>query len=201
MSLVKISDDPEWQKITDKISGRMATLQASPVLGTMARLETSQVSTTQRMTEIEATLQAIAAKKTDSAWQAALEGDDDAVEGRERLRQEYQLLEQRVRFNEAALEEGRLEMDLINGKVCMEICHELKPDYIRTVVSKGRAAARALLEFLETDQRFIDQLLRCNVRIDHLGRVFFPRFLSRETLEAFLRETAELVENKHSDII
>jgi len=47
-----------------------------------------------------------------------------------------------------------------------------------------------MLEAMEIEARFINLLTDHDVRVDHLGRVFFP--ISRERLEAFLRETADV---------
>ena len=55
-----------------------------------------------------------------------------------------------------------------------------------------RTAARAMLEAMDLEQRFVDELLRHDIGIGHLGRVFFPRRLDRDLLEGFLSETTEL---------
>jgi hypothetical protein len=192
MSLLKIGDDLQLQKISEKVSQRMATLQTSAVPETMTKLQTSRVSIQARKSQIEATLSAMTATKA-SAWQSALAGDGDtALEGRDQLRAEYAELEARERFVESAIEEGRLEIDRIGGKVSLEICNEVKPDYLKVVVPKARAAARQMLEAMEVERRFINLLLENDVRIGHLQRITFPMSLSRETLEAFMRETAEL---------
>ena len=186
MSLLKIGDDPEWAKINKRVSERVANLQASPVPETMTKLQTSRVAIQQRKAEIEA----MTAKKA-SAWQSALAGNGDtALEGRDQLRAEYAELEQRERFVESAIEEGRLAEDAITGKESLQTCNEVKPDYLKLVVPKARAAARQMLEAMEVEQRFVDLLLKYDVRVGYLGRIFFP--MSRETLEVFLRETAQL---------
>lgn len=158
----------------------------------MVNLQTSLAAIRQRKPEIEAALAAMTATKA-SAWKSALAGDGDtALEGRDRLRVEYAKLEQRERFVESAIDEGRLEIDRIDGKASLETCNELEPDYLKLVVPKARAAARAMIEAMEVEQRFVDLLLKYDVRVGYLGRIFFPTILSRESLEVFLRETAEL---------
>jgi hypothetical protein len=193
MSLSKISDEPHWQRITERVSERVMSLQSSPVSETMARLQTSQAAIQRRKGEIEAALAAMTSTATEKKtnWQAALEGNDSgALLERDQLRKEYRSLEETERFNEAAIEEGRLEQDRNHGKVSLDTCIEIKPDYLRAVVPKARAAARQLVEVMMTEQRIVDELLRNGIRVDHLGRVSFP--VSRHTLEAFLHETAEL---------
>jgi len=188
MSLVKISDDPRWKKISEK----MARLDNSPVIVTMAKLEEDQAAIVARKLQIETQLSALVAKKSGSAWEAALHGDRDGLTAADQLRNEYRELEQRERFNAQAISEGRNSQDFAFGKECMEICHETQPDYNGAVLPKARAAARAVLELMETEKRLIEPLLNAGVRIDHLRRIIFPRIVSVESLEMFLRELDEL---------
>jgi len=191
MNLLKISDDPAWVRINKRVTERVANLQSSPVPQTMTSLQTSLVSIRERKSQVEAELAALSAKEPASAWRSALAGrGDTALEARDQLRAEYAELEQRERFAESAIKEGRLELDHAHGKDSRDACDELKPDYLKLVVPKARAAARQMLEAMEIEQRFVDVLLDHGVRIDHLGRVFFP--MSRERLEKFLREIEEL---------
>jgi hypothetical protein len=156
----------------------------------MANLQTSLPSIQTRKRQIEATLLE-PAKEPTSAWRSVLAGHGDtALEARDQLRAEYGELEKRERFVESAIEEGRLEQDVTHGKESLDTCNELRPDYLKLVVPKAREAARQMLEAMEIEQRFVDLLLKYDVRIGHLGRVYFP--ISRERLEVFLRETAEL---------
>ena len=193
MSLAKIADTPEWGKINKRVSARVADLQGSPVPETMKKLQAAQLTIQQRKTEIESMLLAMTTEKNNSAWQSALEGNDAALESRDRLRAEYAELEQRERFTQSAIEEGKLALDAMRGKVHLAICNDVRPDYLKAVVPKARAAARQMLEAIELEQRFVSELLRHDIRIDHLGRISFPTFLSCETLEAFLHETEDLV--------
>lgn len=172
---LKIGDNVEWQKIN----------------ATMAKVQTAQVAINERKGEIESKLSAGATRNT-SAWTSALAGGDEVlVESRDKLRKEYQSLEEKERVNLSAIEEGRLALDAITGKVSLQICNEFRPQYRKTVVPKARAAARAMLEVIATESGLVEQLLRDDVRVDHLGRISFPPFLSRESLEAFLRELGE----------
>jgi len=190
MSLLRIGDDPIWEKINKKVAGRVANLQSSPEPQTMTSLKTSLVSSRARKSQIEVELSAMSAKEGKSAWQSALAGEDTALENRDQLRAEYAELERRERFVESAIDQGRLELDYSHGKASRDVCIEVRPDYLKLVVPKARAAARQMLEAMEVEQRFINLLTDHDVRIDHLGRVFFP--ISRERLEAFLRETADV---------
>jgi len=190
MNLLKIGDDPLWEKIIKKIAGRMADLASSPEPQMMTNLKTSLVSDRARKSQIEVELSAMNAKEGKSAWAAAKAGDGNALEARDRLRTEYGEIEKRERFAESAIEEGRLELDWTHGKVSLDVCNEIRPDYLKSFVPKARAAARQMLEAMEVEQRFINLLTDHDVRTDHLQRVYFP--LSRERLELFLRETAEL---------
>ena len=192
MSLLKLGDDPEWAKINKRVSERVVNMQSSPTSQTMTNLQISRVAIQQRKAEIETALSTMTATKA-SAWQSALAGVGDiALEGRDQLRAEYAELEQRERFVESAIEEGRLAEDAIKGKADMQVCLEITPALQKAVIPEARAGARQILKAMETQERIVNLLLENDVRADHLGRVNFPMILSRETLEAFLRETAEL---------
>jgi hypothetical protein len=181
MNLTKLADTPEWKKINKK----MAELQKTPEIEAMNRLQTSQADIRERKAQIETQLSELVAKKSGSAWETALRGDTDGLTSGDTLRKEYAELEQRERFNEQAISEGRNAQDFAYGKTCMEICHETQPEYDREVAPKAEAAERAVHELMETDQRFVEPLLKAGVRIDHLRRITFPQFVSRESLEAF----------------
>jgi hypothetical protein len=192
MVLSKIGDQPDWRDIIDRISQGSARMQ-TPATETMTRLQLEQKTIRARKDEIETTLSQMSVTKNNSAWQAALEGGDShQLESRYKLREEYQALEQKERFNESAIDEGRRAVDTMDGQVSLQICHDLKPDYVKAVAPKAQAAARQMLEAMEIERRFVEELLRHNIRIGHLGRISFPFGLSRDGLELFLRELSEL---------
>jgi hypothetical protein len=184
MSLLKIGDDLLWQKITDAKTKQ----RTSHTSETMDALRKSQVTIQERKAEIEAALAALASKKTPSAWQAALLHGDD-VGSQDQLLKEYRPLEERERFNAAAIQEGVQALDAIKGKEDMEICLEITPALQKAVIPEARAGARQLIKAMETQERIVNLLLENDVRADHLGRVSFP--MSRERLETFLREIEE----------
>jgi hypothetical protein len=177
MDIEPITDNPQYKKISD----------------TMTRLQTTQVAITERKAAIESILAAPIRENPGSAWQVALNGaDDGALVERDRLRQEYEELERKERFNTLAIEEGRQALDGINGRLSMEACHAARPDYLKTVLPKAKAFITAAVVFLDAEEKFVAELSGEDIRIDHLGRVRLPLYLSRESLEAFRKEIEEL---------
>lgn len=103
---------------------------------------------------------------------------------------EIQELDNEIEVHRRAVELQDRKLRELKSFCSKKVCDGLQDDY-QQVVRKMRDASRAMLQAIEIEQRFIDELQRNDVEAGYLGRVFFPRVLSREALEAFIKSTDE----------
>jgi hypothetical protein len=82
------------------------------------------------------------------------------------------------------------KLDSLKRSCSKQICDEVQPDY-RQVVRKMRDAAQTMISAIELEQKFCDELERHHIEFSYIGRVFFPRVLNKDSLQAFVQSTEE----------
>lgn len=82
------------------------------------------------------------------------------------------------------------KLDSLKRSCSKQICDEIQPDY-RVIVRKMRDAAQAMLTAISIEQTFFDELKSHDVDPSYLGRVFLPKVLNKDSLQAFLQSTEE----------
>src|SRR4029077_12479661 len=104
-------------------------------MDTMQRLELRLMTIKGRICEIEPILASPKTEHAGDAWRIAMRGDDQlAIDPRQELREELEQLRQSEQFVESAIEEGRLAMDGVIGRVSAQICERERPLFVEDIV-------------------------------------------------------------------
>src|SRR5882724_1495803 len=105
--ITKPQDDPQCKLMAD----------------TMTRLHARLATIKERIREIEPILASPKTEHAGNAWQTAMKGEDQvAADPRQELLEELDELRRSEQFVESAIEEGRLELDGVMGRVSAQIC-------------------------------------------------------------------------------
>ena len=103
---------------------------------------------------------------------------------------EIEQIDKTIRIHEEAVNLQNHRLNGLQRSCSKQICDEIQPDY-RQAVRKMRDAARAMISAIELEQKFCDELQRHDIDISYIGRVFFPRVLNKDALQAFIQSTEE----------
>jgi hypothetical protein len=134
MKAKELTNFPDYAKIrqaaVDKLRAEEQTINA--------RLEEIGVELTKPTQRING----------EDAWSLALQGGNAPAEidAKSSLREEFQLLEGRLKFIREALDTGVLELDRVHGRASLEICKEVRPQFTKQIEScwaeSGQSAKR-----------------------------------------------------------
>jgi hypothetical protein len=103
---------------------------------------------------------------------------------------EIEQLDNTIEVHQQAVNLQNQRLNGLERSCSKQICDEIQPDY-RQVVRKMRDAAQAMIAAMELEAKFIDELQRRDVDIGYIGRIFFPRVLNKDSLQAFVQSTEE----------
>jgi hypothetical protein len=99
-------------------------------------------------------------------------------------------IDNEIAVHEQAVHLQSQRLDNLKRGCSKKICDEVQGDY-RKVVGKMRDAANSMIAAIELEAKFIDELQRHDIDISYLGRVFFPRVLNKDSLQAFIGSTEQ----------
>ena len=110
----------------------------------------------------------------EDAWSLALQGGNAPAEidAKSSLREEFQLLEGRLKFIREALDTGVLELDRVHGRASLEICKEVRPQFTKQI-EKLLGGIRAVCEANEDLETLRSDLERDGVRSGSLPSCTF----------------------------
>jgi hypothetical protein len=170
--ITKPSDDPQCKVMVD----------------TMQRLELQLVSIKQRICEIEPVLASPKPEHTGNAWQAAMLGQDqEAVGPQQELLEELEHLRQQEQFVASAIDEGRVEVDGILGRVSAQICESHRPLFVEDIIM--------LLNALEQARTINDRLIArraaledAGIRSDSIPFCYFAGVSQIELFKVWIRD-------------
>jgi hypothetical protein len=116
-----LDDYPDYVKVRDAVQALKA--QQAEVAG---RIESIVLELSQPRQEVDGQV----------AWECALQGEDKnhfEIDNRSVLREELLRLEGNARFIDEALRVGEMELDKIRGRISLEICATVRPQWIAEI--------------------------------------------------------------------
>jgi hypothetical protein len=139
-----------------------------------------------KLTQLEETKRQIEARVTQARLadraQAVLDG---RYESRDFSR-EIEQLDADLDVYQRAVATQRQKLRNLRSFCSKQICDDLQADY-GAIVVKLRDSARALLQAIELDEKFISEIERHGVEVSYISRVFLPQVLNKNSLEAFVK--------------
>jgi len=103
---------------------------------------------------------------------------------------EIEQLDNSIEVHQQAVNLQNQRLHNLKAFCSKNICDEIQPDY-RQIVRKMRDAAHAMIAAMELEAKFIDELQRRDIAASYLGRIFLPKILDKDALQAFIRSTEE----------
>jgi hypothetical protein len=144
-----------------------------------------------KLTQLEETKRQIEARITQARLadqaQAVIDGTYD--ESRDFSR-EVERIDRDIDVYQRAIAAQRQKLRNLRSFCSKQICDDLQADY-GAIVAKLRDSARAMLQAIEVEERFVSELERHGVEVSYIGRVFLPQVLSKNSLEAFVKSTED----------